>query len=372
MLITEYAETIKACRFCFMCRHVCTAGVVSGKESDTPRGKGLILFKALKGHADLNADTIETLYRCCLCGLCEAWCKADFSPPDVVLAARADVVARGMEPEKVRQIKEHLLANGNPFGLPAEDRFKNLAGSDPFRPTAKVLYYVGCDTAYLQPEIANATLDVLRAAKTDFSLLRDERSTGKPLWLLGYRDDARTMAEELVKHIRATKCETLVTGCPSAFDAFTTDYPAMGLDLDGIEVLHTSQYLDRLARENGLVLKGLPVADATILDSTYLGRTHAIFDEPRRLLQRLPGLVLREMTWNRELAYACGESGGIFRLLQPELVKDMADRVLAEAARTGAEVLVTTCPATKTALSAASESSPKVCDLVELVARALG
>lgn len=368
MLISEHTAAIEACRFCFMCRHVCTAGVVSGKESDTPRGKALILFKALKGHIDYGVDTVETLYRCCLCGMCEAWCKAGCTLPDAVLAARADVVAQGKEPEKVRRIKDHLLATGNPFGLPAEARFQALAAPDLFRPRAEVLYYVGCDTAYLQPEIAGALLRILRAADVEFSLLRDERSTGKPLLLLGYRTEARAMAEDLARKIRATQCRTLVTGCPSSFDAFSKDFPAMGLDLGGIEVLHTAQYLDRLRQENRLVVQSDAVSSATLLDSTYLGRKHGIFEEPRRVLQSLPGLDLREMAWSRELAWSCGEPGGIFRLLQPELSKQLAERVLTEAAQTGAEVLVTTCPATKTALAEANRPRPRVLDLAEIVA----
>lgn len=368
MLITEHTTTIEACRFCFMCRHVCTAGVVSGKESDTPRGRGLILFKALKGHIEYGRDTVETLYRCCLCGLCQTWCKAGCSPPDAVLAARADVVAQGKEPETVRQIQQHLLATGNPFGLPAEARFQSLDTADLLRPQAEVLYYVGCDTAYLQPEIARATIGILRSAGVDFSLLSDERSTGKPLWLLGYRADALAMARDLVEQILATRCRILVTGCPSSYNAFTKDYPAMGLDLGGIEVLHTAQYLDRLCRENRLVPRKASAFSATLLDGTYLGRTHAIFDEPRRVLQCVPGLALREMGWTRELAHGCGEPGGIFRLLHPELSRQMAARVLVEAAQSGAEVLVTTCPATKTALAQAHCPSPKVLDLVELVA----
>jgi Fe-S oxidoreductase len=371
MLLSKHTATIEACRFCFMCRHVCTAGVVSGKESDTPRGRGLILFKALKGHIDYGADTIETLYRCCLCGLCQTWCQAGCTPPDAVLAARADVVAQGKEPEKVRQIKAHLLATGNPFGLPAEARFQALPASELFRPQAEVLYYVGCDTAYLRPEIAQALIRILQAARADFSVLRAERSTGKPLWLLGYRTEARAMAEALVEQIRATQCRILVTGCPSAFHAFMHDYPAMGLDLGGIEVLHAAQYLDRLCQENRLTPRGASVSSATVLDGTYLGRTHAIFDEPRRVLERLPGLAVREMAWSRELAYAAGEPGGIFRLLQPGLSKQMAARVLAEAAATRAEVLVTTCPATKTALAEAQLATPAVLDLAELVAQAL-
>lgn len=78
MPIAEHTTTIESCRFCFMCRHVCTVGVLSGRESDTPRGKGLILFTILKGHAEYGPDLVETLYRGCLCGLCETWCKADY------------------------------------------------------------------------------------------------------------------------------------------------------------------------------------------------------------------------------------------------------------------------------------------------------
>jgi Fe-S oxidoreductase len=372
MLIAEHTSTIEACRFCFMCRHVCTVGVISGKESDTPRGKGLILFKLLKGHIEYGPELVDTLYRCCLCGLCQTWCKAGCEPPEAVLAARADVVAQGKEPESVRQIKEHLLTTGNPFGLPADARFQAILAPDLFRPRAEVLYYVGCDTAYCQPEIAGALVRILQAAKVDFSLLPKERSTGKPLWLLGYRAEARAMAQALVAQIRATQCRTLITGCPSSFDAFTKDFPAMGLDLGGIEVLHTAQYLDRLGQEGRLIAQRPTVSSATLLDGTYLGRKHAIFDPPRRVLQRLPGLAVREMGWSRELAYSAGESGGVFRLLQPDLSRQMAARVLAEAATTGAEVLVTTCPATKAALAEAKPSSPRVLDLAELVAQAVG
>lgn len=176
------------------------------------------------------------------------------------------------------------------------------------------------------------------------------------------------MAEDLARRIRATQCRTLVTGCPSSFDAFSRDYPAMGLDLGGIEVLHTAQYLDRLRQAGRLVVRSDAASSATLLDGTYLGRKHRIFEEPRRVLQSLPRLDLREMSWSRELAWSCGEPGGVFRLLHPELSKQMAERVLAEAAQTGAEVLVTTCPATKAALTEANRPQPRVLDLAEVVA----
>lgn len=371
MPIAEHTTTIEACRFCFMCRHVCTLGVISGKESDTPRGKGLILFKILRGHASYSPDLVDSLYRCCLCGLCETWCQADCHPPDAILAARAELVSQGKEPGAVRQLRDQLLDSGNPFGLPAEGRFQPWGTPELFRPQAEVVYYVGCDTAYHQPQIARAFLKILAAAKVDLTLLRNERSTGKPLWLLGYQHEARQAAERLAAEIRAARPKILVTTCPSAFDAFKADFPAMGVDLDGIEVLHAAEYLDRLLERGAAVPRNPAPVVATFLDSTYLGRRHAVYDPPRRVLERIDGLTLREMTWNRELAYACGEPGGVFHALHPESSGDMARRVLEEAASTGAEVLVTACPATLTLLQKANPTKLKVRDLVEVAADAV-
>ena len=79
MHIENQFETIDACRFCFMCRHVCTMGLATGWESDTPRGRSLVLFKVLRGHTEYNDDLVASIYRCCLCGMCQAWCKGDYS-----------------------------------------------------------------------------------------------------------------------------------------------------------------------------------------------------------------------------------------------------------------------------------------------------
>ena len=205
------------------------------------------------------------------------------------MAARADIVAQGKAPEQVRQIKERLVQTGNPFGLPPGERFQALEGPDLFRARAEVLYYAGCDTAYRQPRIAQALLKIFRAAEADFTLLAGERSTGKPLSLLGYPAEARAMAEDLAGQIRATRCRTLVTGCPSSFDAFTRDYPAMGLDLGGIEVLHAAQYLDRLLAE-GRLARFCPRRPARP-SSTARIRPHARHLRPAaRVLGKLAGL----------------------------------------------------------------------------------
>ena len=96
-----------------------------------------------------------------------------------------------------------------------------------------------------------------------------------------------------------------------------------------------------------------------------------MYDPPRRILGRIAGVTLREMAWNRELTYACGEPGGVFHSLLPELGRNTARRVLGEAAKTGADVLVTACPATLTSLQQANRTSRALRDLVEVAADAV-
>ena len=376
MLVEKQFETIDACRFCFMCRHVCTVGMASGWESDTPRGKALLLFKVLRGHAEYNDDLVRTIYRCCLCGMCQSWCKGDYTLPEAVLLARGDIVSQGKEPEAARQIKQHLLQTGNPFGLPAGERFQSLEytgkpGTQEPQQTAEVLYYVGCDTAYQRPEIANAFIRILSHSGVNFTLLSDETSTGKPLTTLGYRDEAKQVAETLAAKIKATGCRVLVTTCPSSFDALKNDYLAMGVDLGGIEVLHASQYLERLVTEGKLAPQNRNERTVTVHDSDRLGRFNAIYDAPRHMLQAVPGVELTEMSWTRDTAHSCGETAGVLRLLDPELSRTLAERLLAEANSTGAQVLATSCPVTKQTLVEANGADIEIRDVVELVAESL-
>ena len=135
-----------------------------------------------------------------------------------------------------------------------------------------------------------AFLRVLQRADVPVSLLDDEESTGKPLTVLGYADEARRMAESLSAKIKSSGCRLVVTTCPSSYDALKNDYPAMGVDLDGIEVLHASQYLDRLLTQgNGFLssnsTKPSPSSIATVSAvSTISSTSHVALC--RRSLER--------------------------------------------------------------------------------------
>ena len=48
MEIEKNYSILKACRFCPMCRHLCTSGLLTNHESDFPRGRALIIYNIYK------------------------------------------------------------------------------------------------------------------------------------------------------------------------------------------------------------------------------------------------------------------------------------------------------------------------------------
>jgi Fe-S oxidoreductase len=81
----------------------------------------------------------------------------------------------------------------------------------------------------------------------------------------------------------------------------------------------------------------------TYHDPCYLGRHNDIFDEPREVLKKVPGLELTEMADSRKDSLCCGGGGGRIWMETPKGER-FSDLRLDQAVGVGAEVLVTACP----------------------------
>ncbi len=78
-------------------------------------------------------------------------------------------------------------------------------------------------------------------------------------------------------------------------------------------------------------------------DPCYLGRHNGIYDEPREVLKKIPGLELNEMPESLEDSLCCGGGGGRIWMETPKGER-FSDLRLEQAVGIGAEVLVTSCP----------------------------
>lgn len=218
---------------------------------------------------------------------------------------------------------------------------------------------------------------------------------------MGYKEDFLRQAKHNMELFKKSGAKKLVTGCADGYHAFKVLYDKCGLKGD-LEVLHTTEYLDRLIKEGKLKPSKKVMAKVTYHDPCHLGRlgepylhwqgkevpghirlfeppkefrrgTYGIYEPPRDVLKSIPGLKLVEMDRIREYAWCCGAGGGV-KETNPEFAQWTAQERIEEATSTGAEAIVTACPGCEQNLSKAMKdngSGLKVYDVVELLEKAM-
>jgi Fe-S oxidoreductase len=181
---------------------------------------------------------------------------------------------------------------------------------------------------------------------------------GRPLMLSGETDAARKMVVYNTDLFRRHNITTLVTSCPICLRVFRDSYR-----LDGIEVLHHTEYIDRLIAEGRLhVREG--EQRYTYHDPCELGRGCGVYDAPRRVIGAMG--ELHEPKHSRRDALCCGAS------LANTVIDDaqqqrIARRMTAELEATQCDVIVTACPLCNKSIARATQLP--TCDISEVVVK---
>ncbi|WP_295620362.1 (Fe-S)-binding protein [uncultured Methanobrevibacter sp.] len=128
-------------------------------------------------------------------------------------------------------------------------------------------------------------------------------------------------------------------------------------------MIHISQLLEQLIKEDKINLKGNSNKKVTYHDPCHLGRHAGEYEAPRNVIQSLSSLV--EMDNIKEKARCCGSGGGV-KSAYCDLSNSIADLRIKEAEETDADLLVTACPFCKLNLSQNSDNLD-VLDLSEFV-----
>ena len=251
-------------------------------------------------------------------------------------------------------------------------------------------------------KIAQATAKILKKAGVDFGIAGDaEMCCGGRAYQMGYRDDFLKQAKKNMALIQKAGVKTVVTACADGYHAFKVLYDQYKLKGD-LEVLHISEYIDRLIKEGKLKLRKKVNMTVTYHDPCRLGRlgepwihwegkkvpgdrfvfdppkqyrrgTNGVYEPPRDVLKGIPELRLVEMVRIKEYAWCCGAGGGVNES-NPEFAMWTANERIDEAGSTGAEAIVSACPWCEKTLNDAIKAaggSMKVYDIVELVEKAI-
>lgn len=283
-----------------------------------------------------NMLSLKVANNCLMCGRCETQCPVGINLNTLRLNSRA----------KRRNITH-------------EGRFKYLEGVDRSSGEGKVGFFAGCMTS-LTPAVLRSMRKIFDAVGEDVWYADSDGGVccGRPLMLTGETDASRRMMEANSALIRKHGIKTLVTPCPICLKVFRENY-----SLGDVEVIHHTEYIDRLIAEGRLRLKS---GDATYTyhDPCELGRGLGIYDAPRRVVESVGRLA--EPKHSRRDALCCGASLANTVIDDSQQLR-ISQRMTAELEATGCDHIVTACPLCNKSINRSSHSPAM--DMAEIVAK---
>jgi len=326
--------------------------------------------------------TEEEIWACTTCGACEAECPIFIQYIDKIVDMRRYLLDQGSLPASMQKPLQQIKKKGNAYGGSKQKRAawtKELEGI-PVRELKKgeaadLLFFVdscGSFDPRIQ-EISRSFARILHRTSTDFGILgQDETDSGNEIRRIGEEGLFEQVAEKNIQAFQARGFKEIVAFDPHAFNTIRNDYP------ERFPVLHASQLLLRLLQEGKMRLSGDYLAGRVLTyhDPCYLGRHNGIYDDPRSVLSKIPGMRLNEMTRSFSRSFCCS-GGGILLWYENEEEKErMGERRVRMAQEVGAQVIVTACPFCLINLEDAvkttgNEGKIEVIDLVELVDRSM-
>jgi Fe-S oxidoreductase len=411
--VYDMSRCIK-CKGCMWGDHTYMPGATTGFLTKCPSanmyqfdsysgaGKMRIAHAMAEGVLGWNEKALEVVYACTLCGACDTGCKRnlDLEVELTLESLRVKAVKDGVGPMPAhKKVVENILKKNNCFGAPHKSRNEWLPKGVTPAKKADVVYYVGCNAAYVSKEIAQSTVKIFKAAGTDFMLLPDEKCCGNIVFSVGMIDEATAIAKRNVAEMRKTGAKTLITSCAEGYRMWKVDYPKLlnisTADL-GFKVLHITEYADEMIKSGKLKMKKDFDSRVVYHDACSLSRqsepwtpwkgkrgwmgcveprlkrrrgTNGVYAQPRDILKAIPGVNLVELPRTRENAYCCGAGRGA-REAFPEFAKFNVNHRLDEIKAVGAETLVTACPMCKSNFSKAVKENGddvQVMDITEVI-----
>lgn len=316
------------------------------------------------------------LWDCTTCTSCTNCCPEEIPLAESIIALRGLWVETGHIPATLRGPLMNTFNQGNPLMLSRDERsawaqglkVKHIAEG------AEVLYFVGCSPAYDQrlQHIPQALVKAFRAAGVDFAVLgNDENCCGSEIRRVGESGLFEVLAENNLDKFERCGAAAIITTSPHCFNVFKNEYA----ELD-VPVQHYTQFIARLIADEKLTFSREVPTLVTYHDPCFLGKQNGVFDEPRQIISSIPGLEMREMDRSRERSLCCEGGGGRMWLEATNRRQRLANARVAEAAETGAQVLVTACPFCFLSLEDAVkdeglEDTMRVRDIMDLVVQAI-
>jgi len=422
MSLKDYKQNMELCCRCSYCKFISLEMVKGYKHVNVCPSIARYNFHAYSGGGRINMAVgmlenrfdytdklLEVVYNCQMCGGCDISCKyvMDMEVLEPINEFRIKCVEEGHTVPALDGVIKSMREKGAMMPAANSKRSQWAEGmgvKDFTKQRSRVIYHAGCRTSYDKEmwKVARGTLNLLQKADVNFGIAGERESCcGGRAYEMGYKGDFLRQAEYNMELFKRSGAEIVITGCSDCYYAFKVLYDKFGMK-GGLEVLHTTEYLDRLIKEKKLNPTKTVTAKITYHDPCHLGRlgesyihwegkeipghirifdppkefrrgTYGVYEAPREILKSIPGLELVEMDRRKEYTWCCGAGGGV-KETNPDFAKWTAKERIEEARSTGAKAMVTACPGCEGNFRDAleeDEGSFKVYDVVELLEQAI-
>ncbi|MHB8928440.1 MAG: FAD-binding and (Fe-S)-binding domain-containing protein [Bacillota bacterium] len=370
-----------ACAGCGYCVDNCTLHFGVGWESASPRGKWSFLRDYLRGKAQLDQPMVNNFLMCTTCKKCNPVCMVHLPIQELWDQIRP-VLIQDLEQATFpafEMMSASLKTDLNIWAASREER--DAWVPEDVRPVIKdkapVAYWAGCTASFVESEIAENAVRILKDGGVDFTYLgQDEACCGVPMAVAGLTPEYEMVVKHNLTEMNKRGVKEIVVSCPGCWVGWTHYYPAtakkLGIPYD-IKIRHITEVTNELIQQGKLQFKKPINKTISWHDSCHIGRHGGIYEPPREALKAIPGVEYVDCPTNRADGKCCGS---VLTRISDFSVSDriVADR-LDEALGVGAEVLATTCPCCEFQLRVGGDSTGRdlpIIDFSALVAEALG
>ena len=355
---------------CIQCG-VCTGGCPVSRKANLNIRK---YMREVAVTGKLTVHPQNELWSCTTCSTCEIRCPKGLNPYEFLIDIRSVAVEEGKIAPTIRDALESIFKNGNPWGRIRSKRSEWAQGLDVkhISEGAEILYFVGCTPAYdpRVQEVAKSLAECFKKAKANFGILGDEENCcGGEVYGIGEKGLFEFLVEENMKLFNKYSIKQVVTCCPHSYHSFKNRYKQTGF-----EVQHHSQLLASLIETGRLTFSREINKKVIYHDPCFLGKQNGIYDEPRKVIESIPGVKLIEFDRSRERSLCCEGGGGRMWIDIPG--ERLAEVRVRDAVEAGAEVLATACPFCLLTLedavkTAGFEGKIQIMDIAELLSQAI-
>ena len=290
----------------------------------------------------------DDLYNCTTCGMCGTVCPAGINTIELWESTRANLVKYGTGPYGKQSLFPKLVGEGhNPYLKKQTDRLAWVTPDIKIAEKSDIAYFVGCTAGYNQQVLGVCTARILNKLNVPFIALGEEEwCCGSALVRTGQQhinDVPKLAAIHNIEALKARGVKKVLYACAGCFRATKIDWPRFYGKEMPFEAIHLSQFLAEQIKAGKVKWEKSMDMTVTYHDPCHLGRHVGVFEEPRYVLNNLPGIKFVEMKRNRDEQRCCGAGGGVKAGI-PDLALGVAKARMNDAKATGAKTLISTCP----------------------------